>query len=651
MADLHPPLIAAKNGHEYQIIAVCRVSDPGPDKQDLKSLDDQADSYREWLKRSVDGTYNMEVIAGSGSGELLDREEYQRLIELVATGQFDLVLCEDLGRIVRRVHAHLICEHCEDHDTRLYAINDHVDTAQPGWREASIFAAFHHERSNRDTSERIKRTHRSRFMGGGCLRQPAYGWIKPPGAKTDAMMVKDSAAEPIYAKWFHMLDVEKASFAEVARWLKGQGVKFPTRKRGISATPNGKSVARHTFNPMLKGLRERNRRKTRRINNPGKYVSVAAEARDLLHRRVPHIAFFEESYYDRVVADVKSRNGRCRRSGDPRWDLCRQRPRRQTRYPGQLATCGICGRRYVWGGHGQTQHMMCNGARDHLCWNGVTFDGSIAAEKIAQAVHAEIEKLEGFDSTFLNFVQEEACHLDADRQHHIADLRQQNAAAEQGVANLVRFVRGGDESPAIRDELKLAERAHRRIAAALATAEKEPTHEVKIPDLQQLKQLGRNCLKDLQVESEEFARIMRRLVPIIQVLPVRLCDGGRVVLRARAILRMSELIEDNRARDVLHRPLERVLMIDLFDPPQRALFRERVVAGRSAGKSEREVAVELGLTVTATQRAMALQRMLDELGIAEPYVAVVEPPTDCPKLRRHLHPDYHFDPLMTDGVE
>lgn len=167
----------------------------------------------------------MTVIAGSGSGELLDRAEYLRLTQEVETRRYDLVLCEDLGRIVRRIHAHLMCEHCEDHDTRLCAKNDHVDTALPNWREASIFAAFHHERSNRDTSERIKRTHRSRFIGGSCLTRRVYGWIKPPGAKSDADLRKDPDAEPIYREWFRMLDEdESASFADVARWLNSIGI-------------------------------------------------------------------------------------------------------------------------------------------------------------------------------------------------------------------------------------------------------------------------------------------------------------------------------------------------------------------------------------------------------------------------------------------
>jgi hypothetical protein len=109
-------------------------------------------------------------VAGSGSGEFLDREEFLRLGDLVATGKYDLVLTEDLGRIVRRIYAHIFAEHCVDHATRLISKNDHVDTMVEGWEDRSIFSAWHHERSNRDTSDRIKRAHRGRFLNGGALR-------------------------------------------------------------------------------------------------------------------------------------------------------------------------------------------------------------------------------------------------------------------------------------------------------------------------------------------------------------------------------------------------------------------------------------------------------------------------------------------------
>jgi hypothetical protein len=40
---------------------------------------------------------------------------------------------------------------------------------------------------------------------------------------------------------------------------------------------------------------------------------------------------------------------------------------------------------------------------------------------------------------------------------------------------------------------------------------------------------------------------------------------------------------------------------------------------------------------------------MDELGITDAYVPVLQPPEDCPKLRRHKHPDYRFEPLPGAG--
>jgi site-specific DNA recombinase len=643
---LDPPLVP-KDGYMLRILVAVRVSDLT--KQDERSLGDQVAKIERWLKERVSYPFKLTVLEGRASGELLDRSEFLQLCEYVASDRYDAVVAEDLGRIVRRMHAHIFCEECVDHNTRVIAINDNVDTARNGWEDASIFSAWHHERSNRDTSDRIKRTHRSRFSQGGCLPRELYGWIKPAGAKNDAEMSKDPAAGPIYTEWFRMLDEDRATFAEVARFLKSQGVRFPTRTPGVYADPDGVSVHRYTFNPMLKGVRERNRRKSKRQSS-GKYVSVKADPGELLQRSVPHLAFFEPSYFDRVTAAVKARNGHLGRKNDPAGDPCCGRPRKQAPFPARVTVCDVCGRQFVRGGHGQTDHLMCNGARLHRCWNGVTFDGPVAAERITVAVYGAIESLEGFDPAFLQLVQEEAGRLDVDRQRRIDDLRARLTSARQGVANLLRFVKGGDESAAVRDELKAAEREAARLSAALDAAKREPTHTVELPSVERLKELGRACLADLKTGTEEFGRVMRRLVPSVRVFPVRLCDGGAVHLRGRVTVELSSLLPDHRAREVLRRPLERTLVVDLFDEPQRAKCRERVVAGRAAGRSERKVADDLGITVTAAQKAATLQRRMDELGLSDPYVRVLEPPADCTKLRRHLHPEYRFEPLTKPPV-
>lgn len=642
-----PPLAPPRNGHTYQFIVVGRVSDPRPGKQDERSLDDQQALWGQRLRDNVDVPYQVTVVNGKGSGELLEREEYQRLIDLVESRKFDAVFAEDLGRVVRRIHAHLFGELCEDTDTRLVAPNDRVDTAQPGWREASIFSAFHHERSNRDTSERIKRTHRNRFMNGGCLRDLRFGWLKPPGAKSDADLQKDPAAEPIYREWFRMLDEDDATFADVARWLKKMNVPLPPGARGDQWT--GRLVANHTFNPQLKGIRERNNRTSKRVNKSGKYVSRKAPPELLLTRKVPHMAFFSEAYHDRVVGKVRERNRKYRRTDNPADDPCLNRPKKLTRYPGRVTFCWICGWPFVWGGHGQTDHMMCSGAREHRCWNGATFDGTAAAGRISSAVLAEVQSFPGFDPAFLAMLEEQGRYLDTQRQARIAELTNALAKLEHGIANLVAFVRDLHPSAGISEELRRLEQEKARVAGELELVRNTVASVVRIPPLSEIQALVQESLNGLGAADAEFAVVMRKLVPRIVVFPVRLCDGGAMVLRAKFRLEIANLLPDRSTAELLRQPLARTVTVDLFDPPQRELFRQRILAARALGQTERNAAAACGITITAAQRAAALQRKIDELKLADPYVPVSQPPEDLPKLRRHHHADYRFEPLPGAG--
>lgn len=643
----NPPLAPPRNGYTYEFIVTGRVSDPRPGKQDERSLDDQQAMWNQRLHDNIDAPYNVTVVNGKGSGESLEREEYQRLIDLVESRKFDALFTEDLGRVVRRIHAHLFCELCEDTDTRLLAPNDHVDTAQPGWREASIFSAFHHERSNRDTSERIKRTHRNRFANGGCLRDLRYGWFKAPGTKSDADLQKDPAAEPIYREWFRMLDEDDATFADVARWLRKMNVPLPPGARGDQWT--GRLVANHTFNPQLKGIRERNRRTTRRVNKSGRYRSRKAPPELLLTRKVPHMAYFSEAYYDRVVGKVRDRNRKYRRTDDPAQDPCLNRPKKLTRYPGRVTFCGICGRPFVWGGHGQTDHMMCTGAREYGCWNGATFDGTLASERIASAVLAEVQALPGFDPAFLAKLEDEGRRLDTQRQTQIADLTNTLARCERGITNLVAFIREGQASASIGDELRRLELEKARVAGELEQVRQTIVSAVRIPPLAEIQALVQGSIAGLSKADPEFAVVMRKLAPRIVVFPARLCDGGAMVLRARFRLEVANLLPDRRTAELLRQPLARTVTVDLFDPPQRELFRQRILAARALGQTERNAAAACGITITAAQRAAALQRKMDELKLADPYVPVTQPPEDLPKLRRHHHADYRFEPLPGAG--
>jgi site-specific DNA recombinase len=198
-----------------RVLLICRVSSPGEGKQDIRSLDDQEALLRRWLKEHIDQPVEVTVIAGTGSGERLDRKETEQAEELVESRQVDLMLAEDLGRIFRRNRALDFCELAEDYDCRVVAINDRVDTSQDGWRLSAGFAAMRHEMYNADTGKRIRRTLRKRFEQGGAVQFVIYGYIKPSGAKLDSELQKDPAAQAVYDEWFSRLE-QGATYAEIA---------------------------------------------------------------------------------------------------------------------------------------------------------------------------------------------------------------------------------------------------------------------------------------------------------------------------------------------------------------------------------------------------------------------------------------------------
>jgi hypothetical protein len=190
--QLEPPL-APRNGRILRVIGITRISTVN---QDPRSLADQQALLTQWVDDRYDGPVEWKFLSGQGSGECLERQQVAEAEELVATGQYDLVAMEDLGRHMRRMQAFLFCEACEDMETRLLALNDSIDTAGE-WRLHALFAAMKHEQSNKDTSQRIKRTLRHRFILGGVVQCPVFGYVKPASAKSDQELHKDPAAEPI----------------------------------------------------------------------------------------------------------------------------------------------------------------------------------------------------------------------------------------------------------------------------------------------------------------------------------------------------------------------------------------------------------------------------------------------------------------------
>jgi len=193
-----------------------------------------------------------------------------------------------------------------------------LDTAREGWRLCAFFAALRHEMYNADTGKRIRRTLRNRFRQGEAFQFVIAGYIKPKKKSVDdkihdSQVTKDPAAEPAYDEWFTRLE-KGATFAEVADWLNAIG--FATGLYHRNKEWDGRMVGRVTRNPILKGVRVRNERMSKRINKTGRRKSIKAPEKERLERERPHLAFIEPKRYDRVIRMLKERNAKYKRNDD-----------------------------------------------------------------------------------------------------------------------------------------------------------------------------------------------------------------------------------------------------------------------------------------------------------------------------------------------
>src|SRR4051812_6206405 len=92
------PLVP-RNGHTLIVGIVARIS--GCANQLEMSLDDQADHAKEVIAELYDGPIEFRIISTTGKGERLDRPELAQIEAELRKGELDILIMEDLGRLVR----------------------------------------------------------------------------------------------------------------------------------------------------------------------------------------------------------------------------------------------------------------------------------------------------------------------------------------------------------------------------------------------------------------------------------------------------------------------------------------------------------------------------------------------------------------------
>ena len=187
--------------------------------QQEQSLDDQEAHGHEEAESLFNGPIEYRVVATIGKGERLDRPELAQIETQFRSRELDLVVIEDLGRLVRGPEAVRLLGVAVDNGARVISPNDGIDTSDLSWEDLALAACRDHVAHNAHTSKRLKQKLMNRFEKlGGAIAREIFGYRVPDNAKTYAEWSKDPAAEDFILEGARRLR-ETLNFSAVADWF------------------------------------------------------------------------------------------------------------------------------------------------------------------------------------------------------------------------------------------------------------------------------------------------------------------------------------------------------------------------------------------------------------------------------------------------
>ncbi len=635
--------LVPRNGIKPVVLIGARIS--GCASQKEASLEDQIDHGKEVVGEMYEGDVEYIILSTKGKGERLDRPELAELEIHLRSRTLDLVIYEDIGRLIRGADAVRLCGIAVDHGTRVLAPNDCIDTNDPDWEEDVMDACKEHMGHNAHTSKRLKKKLMNRFRKYGAARADlTFGYVLPEGGKTYFDAQKDP--RPEVSEILHegkALLAKTLNYSQVARFFNLRRAEGGTSRRRGAWT--GESIRELYHNPLLTGRPQRGKRTTIKHHESGRRISVR-NPRGPVHIECPHLEYFPPEEMKPLWAALEEKNARHSRTRagghDPR---CRV-PRKQTRFPGQFGTCWYCGSHFVWGGNGLKDHLMCVRSREGKCWNSVSFNGALLVRRLMTALFDRLTVVEGFDEQFRALIG--ACDRARSVESELKKLRHEEERMAREQKNILDGIVKYGPQAMFDERMASLGREAAALKAERYRLEGLVHRQLQIPESPlALRALMEQSFEHVSETSPEFGLLMREIVPEFHVFLVRLCDGGHPLPRIQARLDLSGICPDARQIDGLQPLLSSTITLDVFEPPQRERIREQAVQLIREGCQQREACrrIEEQPTQPALQRALQLHQMMQELGIDTPYVLLRSPPDDYPKLRRHKADHFRFEPI------
>ena len=177
------------------------------------------------------------------SGFTMDRPGFVDMIHQLEEGRAAAVFVKDLSRLGRNYIevGHLTEEFFPEHDIRLVAVSDNIDTAE-GENEMAPIRNLFNEWYARDISKKRRISNKIKGNAGEPMGQPPYGYMKDPD-NPKRWIVDDEAA--LVVKRIYSMTLDGLGTEQIAAQLERDGILTPRAywlQKGVKRPGKGKQL-------------------------------------------------------------------------------------------------------------------------------------------------------------------------------------------------------------------------------------------------------------------------------------------------------------------------------------------------------------------------------------------------------------------------
>jgi site-specific DNA recombinase len=625
------PLIPRGPDGILKVILIGRLSKPKENEFETKeSIDSSLASAEKYLKQYYNGPLTIRHLGEQVSGLLAERATILEAMELILSGEWDLVLTEDLGRVYRNPrHQYIFAQDCVDADIRLICVADGLDTANENWEIMLAAAALRHGMHIPDTRRKIRRKAEYSFYRGGMVQKVKFGYRKltKDEARSGTYGPKDLciAKIPECTKVFHEIHRQATSNQRgqtIVDWLNNECIPPGPYVKGGWKVAILKSVI---CDPLLHGWRTFRRVLYKRYYSSGKHKRIKNAIPEKAH--VPELAHLTLEQQESMVAALGwsiDWNNCVPQSKSARLNIART----NSFWPGQAAICDQCkGTMFLMGDHLRCKNSLRGS--NNPCWNHVEVSVELMRRKMLSWILGEFEKRPRIHDTLIDAALS-ALESHQSKTNSNASARQQEVKSlEMQRDRLSNAIADGGELKGLITKLQAVEQRLNELSAE-AAREEEPVKFAKPYDRDKLVAEIDDILAFLMANSYEFADVLRLAFPSFVIRLVQALDSDQV--RPRGILHLPVPASSGGDGE----PVEAEIVFDLFVPPDRIGLISHVIAARNRvpRPTLRTIALELGTSYMTVKRAIAYASLMEAQGLTEPYREISARPDRAARWRR-----------------